>query len=375
MVADDINKAASALAIGQSIGNPDKRSPYENDKMWADYGAEVVSSVKKDDKFDVEIRFPDAIFSSGSLTHLLTVVMGGQLDIDIIKECHLYDLKISESLVSKYKGPKYGTDGIRKLLNAYDRPLIGGIVKPKTGLSMENYLAVVKELILGGVDFIKEDEILGEIPELSVLARIKEIDKMIARLETPVIFAPAINVDVESLDDTMNDLELLKNVKAFHFNFWGGLDLFKYLAHRSRKAAFYQKSGDRIIAKGPYSIDFKVWCKLIRLAGADFTHAGMLGSYLDETKEVLEERFDALMGDTNNLQGTIPSLSCGATPTHVPLIRKHLGNDVMVSSGGAIHAFEDGVTAGAKAFKDAALGNFETSEYKMAVEKYGIAEL
>ena len=115
--------------------------------------------------------------------------------------------------------------------------------------------------------------------------------------------------------------------------------------------------------------------KLIRLTGADFTHAGMLGGYLDETKEVLEERFHALMGDTNNLQGTIPSLSCGATPTHVPLIRKHLGNDVMVSSGGAIHAFEDGVTAGAKAFKDAALGNFETSEYKIAVEKYGIAEL
>ena len=81
------------------------------------------------------------------------------------------------------------------------------------------------------------------------------------------------------------------------------------------------------------------------------------------------------MGNSNNLQGTVPPLTCGATPTHSPLITKHFGNDVMISSGGAIHAFEDGITAGAKVFKDTALGNFETNEYKMAIEKYGMAEL
>jgi len=93
---------------------------------------------------------------------------------------------------------------------------------------------------------------------------------------------------------------------------------------------------------------------LIRLVGTDFTHADMLGGYLDETKEVLVERLNALMDNSNNLQGTIPSLSCGDTPTYVPLITKHLGIDVMVSSGGAIRAFDGGVTARAKAFKDAA---------------------
>ena len=49
---------------------------------------------------------------------------------------------------------------IKKRTNSNNRPLLGGIVKPKTGLDID-IKQVCKNMVIGGVDFIKEDEILG----------------------------------------------------------------------------------------------------------------------------------------------------------------------------------------------------------------------
>ena len=89
-----IEKAADAIAIGQSIGNPDKRAKYETDKIWDTFGAKVVD-IQKDNNNEalVTINYPNSIFTKGSLTHLLTVLMGGQMDIDIIEKCVLEEVK------------------------------------------------------------------------------------------------------------------------------------------------------------------------------------------------------------------------------------------------------------------------------------------
>ena len=39
--------------------------------------------------------------------------------------------------------------------------MLGGIVKPKTGLDIQTLKEVCANMVKGGVDFIKEDEILG----------------------------------------------------------------------------------------------------------------------------------------------------------------------------------------------------------------------
>ena len=43
-----------------------------------------------------------------------------------------------------------------------NKPLFGAIVKPKTGITPEVLLEMVKELVEGGVNFIKEDEIFKQ---------------------------------------------------------------------------------------------------------------------------------------------------------------------------------------------------------------------
>jgi len=54
-----------------------------------------------------------------------------------------------------------------------------------------------------------------------------------------------------------------------------------------------------------------------------------------------------------NLKPTMPMPSGGITPVNVPDIVRELGNEVMIGSGGGIHAHPEGSAAGARAFRQA----------------------
>lgn len=348
-----IKEASDALVIGQSIGNPYLRSKYETPEMLERYSAHVVNiSELASDFYQVETLFPLDLFTPGSFTHLLTVLMGGQMDIDIIQGCQLISLDIPEKLIKSFPGPKFGIQGIRKQISVFDRPLIGGIVKPKTGLSLDMLCQMVEAMVAGGIDFIKEDEILGEIEEAPLLQRIEAVNKILEG--SRVIYAPAINLPIAQYSEVASALNESKHLYGYHLNVWAGLDAFSYLSSLANKVSFYQKSGDGVITKGNYSIAFNVWCLLARLAGADMIHIGMMGGYLNESKEVLQKRLDALQNPCYDHKGTIPSFSCGATPAHVPILHEAFGNDIMISAGGSIHSHKDGTTAGVKEFRQMA---------------------
>jgi len=345
-----IKEAADALVIGQSIGNPYLRSKYETPEMLERYSARVTNITElPDGQFEVETIFPLDLFTPNSFTHLLTVVMGGQMDIDLIKGCRLVSLDIPEQLIKSFPGPKLGIQGIRDKISVYGRPLIGGIVKPKTGLSIDMLCRMVEAMVEGGIDFIKEDEILGEIEGAHVLQRIEAVNRVLEGAK--VIYAPAINIPIAQYGEVAAALNESKNIYGYHLNVWAGLDAFAYLSSLANKVSFYQKSGDGVITKSGYSIAFDVWCLLARLAGADMIHIGMMGGYLDESKEVLQKRLDALQNPCYGHKGTIPSFSCGATPAHVPILYQAFGNDIMISAGGSIHSHKDGTTAGVKEFR------------------------
>lgn len=365
----NLEKAAEAIAIGQSIGNPNVRLDRETAEMWSRYGCEIRSLTSEGDGYGTAvIGYPAGNFTEGSFTHILMSVMGGQLDIDIIEECRLIDLDLPPAIVAQYAGPANGIEGIRARLDAHDRPLVGGIVKPKTGLTVAQLVEICQQMADGGIDFIKEDEILGEIEVCPFEARVEAVMKALESYR--VIFCPCVTAPVHRLAGAMETLRR-QGSSGFHYNIWAGLDAYQYAVKLSGGMfAHYQKSGDRAMTDGRFSIDFTVWCKLTRLAGADFIHVGMVGGYLSEPVDVMAKRLEALQGPMGGLKGLMPSLSCGATPGMVEGLRGMFGNDIMVSSGGALHGHPQGTHAGAKAFRDAAEGR-SSRELDIAIETWG----
>ena len=158
---ESVKKAAWDLAIGQSVGNPNVRNEWETDQLFENHSC-LITMVDEENKL-AEIAFPveNTNWKEDGISHLLCQIMGGQTDIDHIIKSRVIDIEIPECVKAWFREPRFGFKGYREYLNQYDKPLLGGIVKPKTGISPQTLLEMVKQMVEGGVDFIKEDEILS----------------------------------------------------------------------------------------------------------------------------------------------------------------------------------------------------------------------
>ena len=332
-----MKEAAKAIARGQSVGNPNLFSPHETPEFLKRYAARA-----KADGNQVEVRFPARIFSRSGMNHILSVLMGGQMDIDIIESCKLNKVDFSHL---KFPKPRYGIEGIRKVLEVYNRPLVGGIVKPKIGLNPERYALLCREMAKGGADFIKEDEILNDQAFCSMRKRIPAVVE--ALQEFKVLYAPCITADGSEVRRKARLAQKL-GANALHLNIHCSMGAYLDLRKDPKcdLPIFFQKSGDKIWSTGQYSIDYNVICQLANLAGCDFAHVGMYGGYMAETVDVLSKRITAL-------GNTIPSFSCGMTPELAGRCKDMFGHDVMVTSGGWIHSQPEGVAWAVKKMREA----------------------
>ena len=99
-----LRDAAWCLAIGQSIGNPNVRNRWETDSLFENHSCMILESEENltQQSGEVEIGFPIAnidIQTSG-ISHLLCQIMGGQMDIDLVKKCHVKNISFPSSALS-----------------------------------------------------------------------------------------------------------------------------------------------------------------------------------------------------------------------------------------------------------------------------------
>jgi ribulose-bisphosphate carboxylase large chain len=296
-------------------------------------------------------------------------VMGGQLDIDNISYCRLIDLRFPSKVKEYFKGPKFGIDQIREYVGVKDRPLLGAIVKPKTGITPELLAQIVEELVAGGVNFIKEDEILSNPEFCPISVRVPLVMDIIKRSGRNVVYCVCINSDFPYVIDRVKEVHALGG-NGVHINFWNGLGVYKAVRELDLPIfVHFQKSGDKILTDKShrFSIDWNVICQLAGLMGVDFIHSGMWGGYMSTDEDELRQALDTLRA-----HNVLPALSCGMHPGIVNAVRKRFGIDFLANCGGNIHGHPNGSKAGAQAMRSAIDQNFDCPEYKIAIEKWGI---
>lgn len=369
-----LRDAAWALAIGQSVGNPNVRNQWETNELFENHSCLVLgdeAELKEKSEGRVTIAFPIANtdFVKDGVAHLLCQFMGGQMDIDIVHKCHLLNVKYPKHIEDTYfKGPKYGIRGIRDFMDCHDKPIFGGIVKPKIGVSSDTLLEMVKEMVDGGVNFIKEDEIMANPACCPMEERVPKIMEYIK--DKGVIYSVCINGDpLHVLEKAKKVAELGGN--SVHINFWSGMGVYKSIRDLDLPLFIhFQKSGDKVLTNKlhDYHISWDVICDLAGLMGADFIHAGMWGGYLSDNEADLRKTLDIL-----RTRGVMPALSCGMHPGLVEAIKKRFGVDYMANVGGAIHGHPGGSLAGARAMRQSIDNDFG-EEYHAAIQKWGITE-
>ena len=369
----NLREASWALAIGQSVGNPNVRNAWETDELFENHSCVIIgdeNDLASKKAGHVKIGFPIANtdWEADCVSHLLCQVMGGQMDIAEVEKCHLLDLSFPKQVEQYFLGPKYGISGIREFTKAHDKPLFGGIVKPKIGVTPDILLKMVKEMVEGGVNFIKEDEIMSNPACCPIEERVPLIMDYIK--DKNVIYSVCINSDPAHVIDRVKRVHEL-GANSVHINFWSGLGVYKSIRDLDLDLFIhFQKSGDKVLTSKThdYHIDWNVICHLAGLMGVDFIHAGMWGGYLSDNEDDLRSTLDIL-----HTHDVMPALSCGMNPGLVEAINNRFGINYMANVGGAIHGHPGGSKCGAMAMRQAIDRNYG-EEYKQAIQKWGLVK-
>jgi ribulose-bisphosphate carboxylase large chain len=371
----DLATCAWNLAIGQSVGNPNVRNQWESEELFEQSSCVIVHDKKELQTLtqgEVKIAFPiiNTDWQGDGVSHLLCQLMGGQMDIDTFDSCRLTHLVFPDAIKKYFLGPAHGITGMRDYTKRYNKPFSGAIVKPKTGMPAETLLNMVKELVDGGCDFIKEDEIMSNPSFCTLEERVPLIANWLNSQSKKVVYAVCINGDH---DHILKRTKMVADMggNAIHVNFWSGFGV--YNAIRKMDTGLFlhfQKSGDKVITdkRHAFGIDWNVICQLAGMMGVDTIHAGMWGGYLSDDEDDLRDTINVLH-DHN----VVPALSCGMHPGLVQANIKQFGNDFIANVGGAIHGHPMGTLAGAKAMRQA-IDKTHGIEYEQAIAKWGFVK-
>ena len=368
----NLKEAAWNIAIGQSVGNPNVRNDWETEELFLNHSCFIIgndSELSSNTSGIVKIAFPiiNTDWDTDGISHLLCQLMGGHLDINIIEKCRLVTLDIPDTVKTKFLGPKFGLTGIRQYTNQYNKPLFGSIVKPKIGISPETLLEMVKQMVDGGVDFIKEDEIMSNPACAPLERRVDLITNYLAKQSNKVVFCHTINCDPHVVIDRVNKVYQLGG-NGVHINVYSGLGVYNSIRKLDLPVFLHlQSSGAKIFTDKAhrFSISWSVLCQLATMMGVDTIQTGMIGGYSNDDSDEILECIDILRRGN-----TIPALSCGMHPGLIDKVTNLVGVDYLANAGGAVHGHPGGTISGATAMRQA-IDHNHGNEYKQAIEKWG----
>ena len=365
-----MEKAANAIAAEQSTGTWTDLTTTTS-KIVENYGAKVLSI----DGDMTRIAFPIEDFSIdiGGVPQILSVIAGNLFGLESVSKLRLEDVFFPKPILEQYKGPKFGVDGLRKILDRPEKPLVGTIVKPKIGLSPKDTAEYVYEAGAGGLTNSKDDETLTNQTFCPIEDRTVAVAEALDRLESEGHkMVHAINVSTNG--DKI--VELAEKVQS-----WGakqlmvdvitcGFGAVQALAedpsikvpihvHRTMHGAF---------TRDPlHGIAMLPITKLVRMCGGDALHIGTLGvGKMSGDPRGDLSNLEACLDSTGGYRTVMPVCSGGVYPGMIGKMVQISGKNVQVQAGGGVSGHPGGVRKGAMAMCqaiDAAYQDIPVTEY------------
>jgi ribulose-bisphosphate carboxylase large chain len=362
-----LEKAANTVALESSTGT------------WTKVAGSKLDYVKKlrakvffiNKNGMVKIAYPSGLFEKDNVPNILSSIAGNIFGMKAVKSIKLEDVRFPKSILKSFKGPRYGIEGVRKILKIKSRPFVGTIIKPKLGLNTEHHAESAYESWKGGCDLVKDDENLASQKfnqfENRLAKTLEMADK--AESETGERKGYLVNVTAET-KEMIKRAQLAEKMGSKYVMIdiltagWASVQTLREAnfklaihAHRAMHAAF-----DRNPDQG---MNMMVIADFARLIGVDQIHIGTgIGKLEGDIKDIMQlkdeisgmkikETKKRLQQNWMNIKPVMPVSSGGLHPGHVPFLIKHLGKDLVIQAGGGIHGHPFGTEAGARAMRQA----------------------
>lgn len=365
----DVYEKAKSFAIGQTIGTwvP---IPGITPQLIKKYGGKVVSiydippvelatDISDTTSHIIQIAFPDENFAP-QFPMLLTTLMGN--DVSTSAQVKLIDIKFSKKFLDAFKGPKFGIDGIYNYFGIGRRPIVLNMIKPCLGYTASEGAEIFREIAMGGVDIIKDDELFANTNYSSIVDRVKAYTRAAKDVQEETGHCTVYCVNItDRLDRCLENAHRVVEAGAgmLMINFIAaGITTLQAVAEDTEikipVLAHYASAGS--MTESPYTgISTPLLLgKLSRMAGADMCLFSSPYSTYPFLKRRYKQIADIQRLPLGKLLPTMPAIGGGVHPNSAEKIINDLGIEVVLASGGAILGHPLGPTEGARAMMQAA---------------------
>ncbi|HUQ68512.1 MAG TPA: RuBisCO large subunit C-terminal-like domain-containing protein [Planctomycetaceae bacterium] len=198
--ADEAPRLAQHIALEQTVEIPEELidSPELREAVVGRVRS-VTPCADRAETFLAVIDYP-ADLAGAHASQLWNLLYG---NISLKRHVRLVDLKLPAALQARYRGPRFGIAGARKLLGVEGRPLLATALKPR-GSSPSRLAELAAAFAAGGGDIVKDDHNLVD-PDFETFRRRVELCQSAvetARTDSSrvTLYAPNLSVPLAELD-------------------------------------------------------------------------------------------------------------------------------------------------------------------------------
>ncbi|MHB1485791.1 MAG: RuBisCO large subunit C-terminal-like domain-containing protein [Saccharofermentanales bacterium] len=368
--------------------NTPKPSGYDDFMSWA---TDIkLLGYNKNERLEagiITIAYPLAFFDKASndrfpLSQLMMAIASEPFSaFSFYRGAKIIDVRLPDELTKRLPGIVWSHARVRDYLKiSQNEPIIGTIVKPKTGLTPELFSRSVVQAALAGAKFTKADEnmhlTLSQVPEF-VGRTVEDLKKAGFDLGKPnekpngsrFIFAPHITAQPdEMMDYARLAIEAGANALMFSPYYGGGFQMLEEIVRKFDIPVYSHTAGMNVFTGShTWGIDSSVMYKFAAYFGAAFMQLTAVKGYLKpddiEKGYILEklkgEKLEGKNGMTLVIAGGIGAKNIGSNI-------KALGEKGrMYLAGTTVYSHPDGPSSGVKAIIQA----------YQAYNDYGITEI
>ncbi len=285
------------------------------------------------------------------LTQLLNVLFG---NISIKPGIKLERIGLPPSLLSLYKGPRFGRQGLRAALGIPSRPMLCTALKPM-GYSTQQLADLCYQFALGGIDIIKDDHGLADQTfspfEERVRTCAEAVQKANAKTGYKSIYMSNISAPYDELIERANIAKELGAGGLLIAPGLVGFDSMRRIAdddsivlpimsHPALLGSFTTTSNNGVS-------HYALYGQIARLAGADATIFPNWGGRFAFSKEECISIVAGTRDEMGIIKAIFPTPGGGMTMERVPEMLEVFGRDVIFLMGGGLHRGKDLVSSSA----------------------------
>lgn len=288
------------------------------------------------------------------LTQLLNVLYG---NISLKKGFKLESLMDCRNLWNRFKGPRFGREGLRELLGIPHRPLLCTAIKP-LGLSSGHLAEMAYRFAAGGIDIVKDDHGLADQPFATFTERVKRcteaVRKGAVQVGRTILYAPNVTAPAGELERRAAFAKKAGAGALLVSPGLTGFDSMRQLADDDNLAlpllAHPAFLGSFVTSPDNGISHYALFGQLMRLAGADasiYPHSGgRFGFTLEECRDITRGAAEP-MGDLKPIFATPGG---GMSLKRVPELLEFYGKDVIFLVGGDLVKYSPDIEANCRLF-------------------------